>query len=100
MVRVDNVVVLLRHLLCPFSVTPAERDLLRKQMIKTLKNHAESGISYQLASSPLVWMDVEAIASTVKLAVLRELRGKDALDAWEQVYGVAPKFFRVFRAPQ
>jgi tetratricopeptide (TPR) repeat protein len=89
LVRVDNVVCLLRGLLCPSGI--AGEDRLRKLLVVSVKNHRDSGPGYQLATTPLLWLDVDAIATLVRQACQREQDGQDALWAWEQVYALASK---------
>jgi tetratricopeptide (TPR) repeat protein len=89
LVRVDNIVSLLRSLLCPPGIVGEET--LRKALITFVKNHRESGPSYRLAAEPLLWLDVDVIAASVQQACLLEQQGKDALPYWEQAYTLASK---------
>ncbi len=89
LVRIDNVVSLLRSLLCPPGI--AQEDTARKMLVAYIKNHKDSGPGYQLASLPLLWLDVDVIAATVQQACQQEQDGHDALAAWEQVYALAAK---------
>ncbi|BCL79590.1 hypothetical protein ccbrp13_20550 [Ktedonobacteria bacterium brp13] len=84
LVRIDNVVCLLRGLLCPKGITGG--DTLRKKLVIYIKNHRDSGPSYRLASGPLLWLDVDVIATSIKQAVLLEQQGKEALSCWEQAH--------------
>ncbi len=83
LIRVDNVVYLLRGLLCPAGIDGQEA--LRKLLVGYVRNHRESGPGYRLAADPLVWLDVDAIATSVKHALLLEQEGSAAVSAWEQV---------------
>jgi tetratricopeptide (TPR) repeat protein len=89
LVRVDNVVYLLRSLLCPPGIDG--EDILRKMLVVYVKNHRDSGPGYQLATTPLLWLDVDVIAALVQEACLCEQDGRDALSVWEQVYALAVK---------
>ncbi|MEO6892010.1 MAG: BTAD domain-containing putative transcriptional regulator, partial [Ktedonobacteraceae bacterium] len=89
LVRIDNVVSLLRSLLCPPGI--AQEDMARKRLVAYVKNHKDSGPGYQLASLPLLWLDIDVIAATVQQACQQEQEGRDALAAWEQVYALAAK---------
>ncbi|MBA2677667.1 MAG: hypothetical protein H0U76_04625 [Ktedonobacteraceae bacterium] len=89
LVRIDNVVSLLRSLLCPPGI--AQGDAARKRLVAYIKNHKDSGPGYQLAPLPLLWLDVDVIATTVQQACRQEQEGRDALAAWEQVYALAAK---------
>ncbi|MBA2678444.1 MAG: hypothetical protein H0U76_08640 [Ktedonobacteraceae bacterium] len=89
LVRIDNVVSLLRSLLCPPGIV--QEDTVRKTLVAYIKNHKDSGPGYQLASLPLLWLDVDVIAATVQQACRQEQEGRDALAAWEQVYALTAK---------
>jgi tetratricopeptide (TPR) repeat protein len=82
MVRVDNIVTLLRGLLCPPGIA-GEKEL-RKVLVSYAPNHFESGPGYQLAGEPLIWLDVDVIEASVKEACLLEQKGHDALPVWER----------------
>ncbi|GER88917.1 hypothetical protein KDW_30790 [Dictyobacter vulcani] len=88
-VRVDNVVYLLRHLLCSQSISWHEN--VRKVLVSYVRNHRESGPGYQLAGEPLLWLDVDSIISSFKKAVSLEKQGKDACSYWEHVHALASK---------
>jgi DNA-binding SARP family transcriptional activator len=89
LIRVDNVVYLLRGLLCPPGIVGEET--IRKVLVAYVRNHRESGPGYRLAADPLVWLDVDMIAASVKQALHLELEGNEALPCWEQVYALASK---------
>ena len=89
MERVDNVVTLLRKMLCPPQIEGS--NVLRPALVALLKNHKDSGPGYQLASAPLLWLDVDEIASLVQRACQREQGGQEALSVWEQVYALAAR---------
>ena len=89
LVRVDNVVSLLRSLLCPSGI--AEEETIRKLLVAYVKNHRDSGPGYRLALEPLLWLDVNVIAVSTQRAVLLEQQEKEALPYWEQAYALASK---------
>jgi tetratricopeptide (TPR) repeat protein len=89
MARVDNIVTLLRGLLCPPGIEGEKA--LRKALVTYIPNRFESGPGYQLATEPLLWLDVDAIECFVKQACLLEQGGKNALPLWEQAYTLASK---------
>ncbi|MBE3560597.1 MAG: hypothetical protein IMW89_15465 [Ktedonobacteraceae bacterium] len=72
LVRMDNVVSILRNLLCPSDL--AGQEGLRKRVISYVKNHRDSGPGYRLAGAPLVWLDVDLLVALVIEAALREQR--------------------------
>jgi len=89
LLRVDNVVTALRKLLCPPYI---EGDhLLRPVLVAFLKNHQDSGPGYQLAPAPLIWLDVDEMASLVQVACQREQQGQEALSLWEEVYALSTR---------
>src|SRR5260370_41914664 len=55
-VRIDNIVSLLRSLLCP-PASPASKEL-RTQVVAHVRS--SNGDGYQLAAFPLIWVDHEA----------------------------------------
>jgi Bacterial transcriptional activator domain len=89
MVRVDNIVTLLRGLLCPPGI--ADEKELRKALVSYVPNHFESGPGYQLAGEPLIWLDVDVIEASVKEACLLEQKGQDALPVWERASMLAAR---------
>jgi tetratricopeptide (TPR) repeat protein len=89
MERVDNVVTLLRKMLCPPQIEGS--NVLRPALVALLKNHKDSGPGYQLASAPLLWLDVDEMASLIQRACQREQDGQEALSVWEQVYALAAR---------
>lgn len=87
--RLDNVVSLLRKLLCPPVLLPFPgANLLRKRLVRLVRATAESGSGYRLASFPLLWLDVEAMETYAVRAWRLEERGEDGLEDWQAVYQV------------
>jgi Bacterial transcriptional activator domain len=89
MVRVDNIVTLLRGLLCPPGIA-GEKEL-RKALVSYVPNHFESGPGYLLAGEPLIWLDVDVIEASVKEACLLEQQRQDALPFWERASVLAAR---------
>ena len=89
MVRVDNIVSVLRGLLCPPGI--AGENELRKALVRYVPNRFESGPGYQLADNPLLWLDVDVLEASVKEACLLEKQGQDALSVWERAYALASR---------
>ena len=87
LIRVDNVVYLLRGLLCPSGIDGEE--VLRKLLVGYVRNHRESGPGYRLAADPLIWLDVDVMTAAIKHALRQEQEGNEAMPAWEQVYALA-----------
>ena len=84
--RFDNVVSLLRGLLCPQGM-PGEKQL-RKILVECLASTPESGTSYRLARFPLIWLDVEAMGIHVRQAQEFEAAGQNAFLSWKAVYDI------------
>jgi tetratricopeptide (TPR) repeat protein len=87
--RFDNVVSLLRGLLCPQGM-PGE-DHLRKILVEWISSTPESGTGYRLACFPLIWLDVEAIGAHVQQAQEREAGGQDAFPSWHAAYEIGKR---------
>jgi tetratricopeptide (TPR) repeat protein len=85
--RVDNVVSLLRHLLCPpvLNALP-QAKVIRNHLISTQRGSSQSGTGFQLAGLPLVWLDVEAIRVHLKRARSLEQFGQGSLAEWQAAY--------------
>ncbi|MBO0780940.1 MAG: hypothetical protein J2P37_19125, partial [Ktedonobacteraceae bacterium] len=84
LVRLDNIVSLLRGLLCPPSLPDEEH--LRKCLLSYVPTSGESGGGYRLAGAPLLWLDVEALAAHVRQARQAEQAGQSAQADWEAAY--------------
>ncbi len=84
--RIENIVSLLRGLLCP----PAYQDL-RTHLVAHVRSSISSGDGYQLALYPLVWVDSEALAWNVEQAARMERFGDDGLPFWERAYDLAKR---------
>src|SRR5579885_1192915 len=80
--RLDTLAWLLRDLLCP----PAYESLRRQIVAHT---RAMSGVGYQLAGYPLVWVDHEALGWNVEQAVRMERFGDDPLPFWQRADALA-----------
>ncbi|MGH2481652.1 MAG: AfsR/SARP family transcriptional regulator, partial [Ktedonobacteraceae bacterium] len=83
--RIENVVSLLRKLLC----LPAYEDL-RTHLVAHVKSGL-SGSGYQLALYPLVWVDSEALSWNVEQAARMESFGDDGFPFWERAYELAKR---------
>ena len=87
--RLDNVVSLLRKLLCPPVLLPFPGvNLLRKRLVRLVRATPESGSGYRLASFPLLWLDVEAMETYGARARRLEEHGEDGLEDWQAVYQI------------
>src|SRR5579883_2551263 len=82
--RLENIVWQLRSIICP----PAYEDL-RAHLVSLVRGSASSGNGYQLASYPLLWADVDAIAWHAEQAARMERFGDDPLPFWERAYALA-----------
>jgi tetratricopeptide (TPR) repeat protein len=87
--RFDNVVSLLRGLLCPQGM-PGEEHL-RKVLVEWISSTPESGTGYRLACFPLIWLDVEAMGAHVRLALERESAGQDAFPSWYAAHEIGKR---------
>ena len=87
--RFDNVVSLLRGLLCPQGM-PGEEHL-RKILVEWISSTPESGTGYRLAYFPLIWLDVEAMEAHVRLALEREFAGQDAFPSWYAAHKIGKR---------
>ncbi len=85
-VRLDNIVSLLRGVLCP----PAY-EALRTHLVAYVRSSPGGGDGYQLATSPLIWVDSEALAWYVEQAARLERFGDEALPYWERAYALAKR---------
>jgi hypothetical protein len=85
-VRLDNIVSLLRGLLCP----PHYGDL-RTHLVAHVRSSPGGGDGYQLAPYPLIWVDNEALTRYGEQAARMERFGDDALPYWEQAYALAKR---------
>ncbi len=84
--RLENIISYLRcHLLC----LPSGKKL--SDLLTYRRGTEESGDGYQLASYPLVWVDVDALTWYVKHACLKERFGEDSLPYWERAYALASR---------
>src|SRR5436853_5178030 len=54
--RVGNVVWILRRLLCP----PDAPEKLRSLLLSSTQSEQSTGLGYQLAAYPLIWVDTDA----------------------------------------
>ncbi len=87
--RLDNVVSLLRKLLCPPKLLAIPgASALRKRLVRFVRATPESGPGYQLAEFPLLWLDVEAMETYVTRARQLEARGEDGLEEWQAAYQI------------
>src|SRR5258708_7011657 len=87
--RLDNVVSLLRKLLCPPQLLAFPgANALRKHLVRFVRATPESGLGYQLAEFPLLWLDVEAMETYVTRARQLEARGEDGLEGWQPAYQI------------
>ncbi len=87
--RLDNVVSLLRKLLCPPRLLALpEAHALRKRLVQFVRATPESGPGYRLATFPLLWLDVEAMERSVAHARQLEEQGEDGLEAWQAAYQI------------
>jgi tetratricopeptide (TPR) repeat protein len=87
--RPDNVVCLLRKLLCPPKLLKLpEASKLRKHLVRYVRATGGSGPGYRLARFPLLWLDVEAMETYTARARLLEERGEDGLEEWRAVYQI------------
>ncbi len=87
--RLDNVVSLLRKLLCPPQLLAFPgAGALRKRLVRFVRATPESGPGYQLAEFPLLWLDVEAMETYVTQARKLEAQGEDELEEWQAVYQI------------
>jgi hypothetical protein len=81
--RLENIVSFVRQLLSlPDGTRPPG-------MLRYVRASHESGDGYRLAPYPLIWLDVDALAHTVRQACLLERFGDDALPSWERAYQLA-----------
>src|SRR5450631_765356 len=91
--RVDNIVSLLRSLLCPAETPQAGEKRPKKTIGRVLVEYVpptpESGSGYRLAASPLIWVDVEAIRDHIQQACWLEAEGQDARAIWRSAYELA-----------
>ncbi len=87
--RFDNVVSLLRGLLCPQGM-PGE-DQVRKVLVEWISSTPESGTGYRLACFPLIWVDVDAMAAHVRMAQECEAVGQDAFPSWHEAYEIGKR---------
>ncbi len=89
LVRLDNVVSLLRKLLCPPKLLAFPgANALRKRLVRFVRATPESGPGYELAAFPLLWLDVEAMETYVTRARQLEARGEDGLEEWQAAYQI------------
>ena len=83
--RLENIVSFVRQLLSlPDGTRPAG-------MLRYVRASHESGDGYRLAPYPLIWLDVDALAHTVRQACLLERFGDDPLPQWERAYQLASR---------
>jgi tetratricopeptide (TPR) repeat protein len=83
--RLENIVSFVRQLLSlPDGTRPAG-------MLRYVRASHESGDGYRLAPYPLIWTDVDALASTVRQACLLERFDDDPLTCWERAYQLASR---------
>ncbi len=85
-VRLDNIVSLLRGVLCP----PAY-EALRTHLVAYVRSSPGGGDGYQLAAFPLIWVDSEALAWYVEQAARLERFSDEALPYWERAYALAKR---------
>ncbi len=87
--RLDNVVSLLRKLLCPPKLLASPgANALRKRLVRFVRATPESGPGYQLAEFPLLWLDAEAMETYITRARQLEARGEDGLEDWQAAYQI------------
>jgi tetratricopeptide (TPR) repeat protein len=87
--RLDNVVSLLRKLLCPPNLLAhPSANKLRKRLVRYVRATPDSGPGYRLAGFPLLWLDMEAMETYLRRARLLEERGEDGLEEWQAVYQI------------
>ncbi|HJT59809.1 MAG TPA: AAA family ATPase [Ktedonobacteraceae bacterium] len=87
--RLDNVVSLLRKLLCPPKLlTFPGTHKLRKRMVSLVRATPDSGPGYRLAEFPLLWLDVEAMEHYIVHARQLEEHGEDGLEDWQAAYQI------------
>jgi tetratricopeptide (TPR) repeat protein len=87
--RLDNVVSLLRKLLCPPKLLAfPSTNKLRKRLVRYVRATPDSGSGYRLAGFPLLWLDIEAMETYLRRARLLEERGEDGLEEWQAVYQI------------
>lgn len=87
--RLDNVVSLLRKLLCPPRLLALPRShALRKRLVQLVRATPESGPGYRLATFPLLWLDVEVMERSVARARQGEEQGEDGLEDWQTAYQI------------
>ncbi len=84
--RIENIVSLLRGLLCP-----PDYQELRTHLVAHVRGSMSSGDGYQLALYPLIWVDSEALAWNVEQAARMERFGDDGLPFWERAYSLAKR---------
>ena len=75
--RFDNVLWVLRGLLCPPDAP--NHDKLRTTLLASVRGDQSSGIGYQLASYPLIWVDADAFEWYVEQAARSARFGDDPL---------------------
>lgn len=85
-VRIDNIVSLLRGLLCPASFSE-----LRTQLVAHVRGSTSSRDGFQLAAYPWIWVDSDALAWQVQQAARMERYGDDGLPFWERAYDLAKR---------
>lgn len=87
--RLDNVVSLLRKLLCPPRLLALpEGHALRKHLVQFVRATPESGPGYRLAALPLLWLDIEAMERSVGEVRQLEMQGEDGLGGWQAIYQI------------
>ena len=84
--RLDNIVSLLRSLLCPLGIQ--QKKLVGRLLLEYVPPTPDSGSGYRLAPYPYIWLDVEALSSRVKLACQLESEGQDSWIEWQAVYQI------------
>jgi len=87
--RLDDITSLLRGLLCPPGI--AEKEKLRRQLVRYSHGGRDSGDGYRLADYPLIWLDSDALAWNVEQAARMERFGDDSLRFWERAYQLASR---------
>lgn len=85
-VRLDNIVSLLRSLLCPSASAP-----LRTHLVAHVRGSTRSQDGFQLASYPFIWVDSDALTWHVQQAARMERFGDDGLPFWERAYQIAKR---------
>ncbi len=93
LVRLDTIASYLRGLLCGITTDQQQIDALRVLLVRYLRNGRGSGPGYQLAPSPVVWLDTDALAFHVEHGALMERMGEPtlALPFWERAYQLASR---------